>query len=263
MALLELDNKKIYCKEYGKGIPLVLIAGLGSDSTSWLPVIINLSKHFRVIAFDNCGVGQSTLNNSNITIEDMAIDAAELIKGLALEKVNILGHSMGGMIAMKLAVDFPDLVDNIVLAATTPYVNERNISLLNDMVSFLDSGMNKKLWFKNLFYWIFSPKFFDDKAYVEMAITMAINYRYSQSNESFKNQVDALTKFNFISEVHKIEHRTLVMCGKYDLLFPIEETEPLFDPIANKEKITISNAAHSVYMDNPMEFVNEVVTFLT
>jgi len=262
MAFVQIDKKKLYYKEYGRGMPLLLIAGLGSDSASWLPVIINLSKHFRVITIDNCGVGQSIQDNSNITIDDMAVDTAALIQSLSLKKANILGHSMGGMIAMKLAVDFPNLVDNIILVATSPVVNKRNISLFNDMVRFLDSGMDKRLWFRNLFYWIFSPKFFDDEDFVDQSINMAMNYRFPQTDSSFANQVDAIVKFDFSAQVKEIEQPTLVMFGDCDLLFPKSETEPILNSIPGVRKITIPNAAHSIHMDNPEEFVNVVVKFI-
>ena len=74
MTILKLHNRDIYYEQHGNGVPLILIAGLGSDSVSWLPVIIGLAKHFKVITFDNRGVGRSSKDNSNISIKDMTDD---------------------------------------------------------------------------------------------------------------------------------------------------------------------------------------------
>ncbi|NQU35704.1 MAG: alpha/beta hydrolase [Bacteroidetes bacterium] len=240
----------------------MLIAGLGSDSVSWLPVIINLSKNFRVITFDNRGVGRSSLDNSNITIEDMADDCVELINHLGLPSVNLLGHSMGGMIAMNIAIRYPELVDKLILAATTPVISNRNIHLLNDWVLFLKSRMDKHLWFKNMFYWIFSPKFFEDEMLFNQAVTMAVNYRYPQSDISFENQVKAIIAFNCLPSINEIKTNTLVINGEQDILFPSIETKDGFADIQNCNTKIISNAAHSIHMDNPVDFIETVVDFL-
>lgn len=262
MPKLKIDNSEIYYREYGSGIPLLLIAGLGSDSTSWLPVIINLSKHYRVITFDNRGVGQSTDNNADITIDKMVDDTVSLIEGLLLRNVNVLGHSMGGMIAMKLAIDHPELVNNLILAATCTKINARNTNLFTDMVSYLRSGMDKRLWLRNLYYWIFSPAFFNDNQLLDQVVNMAINYRFPQSDDSFENQVNAILSFDCSNEIDRIKSKTLLMFGNEDLLFPQSEVENVMSKIPRSSVVTISNAAHSICMDNPQEFIERVVNFL-
>ncbi len=261
MSIVNIRGEKIYYKEYGQGAPLLLIAGLGSDSTSWLPVVIGLSKHFRVITFDNRGVGQSTQNNNNITIEDMADDAASLIKSLSLAKVNILGHSMGGMIAMKFALKYPDSVDKLIVAASCTKINNRNKELFKDMIAYSADGMDKRLWFRNLFYWIFSPKFFEDVQFLDQALNMAINYRFPQSDDSFKNQVGAITQFDCSADVSNLQAKTLIMTSDQDLLFPFSENSRLIT-IPNSKILNIIGAAHSIHMDEPQAFIDGVVSFL-
>lgn len=262
MSKLKLADSEIYYKEYGKGAPLLLIAGLGSDSTSWLPVIIGLSKHYRVIVFDHRGVGQSTEDNSGITIENMVSDTVSLIKGLSLSKTNVLGHSMGGMIAMKLAIDYPELVDKLILCATSTKVNNRNKNLFTDMVANLISGMDKRMWFRNLFYWILSPDFFEDSLLLDQVVNMAINYRYPQSDKSFENQVNAIIDFNCTDEIDGIQCSTLIMFGGEDILFPKLETEKILSRIPENTSVTLLNTAHSIHVDNPQGFINEVVGFI-
>lgn len=261
MPTIEINGAKIYYKEYGKGTPLLLIAGLGSDSTSWLPVVMGLSKHFRVITFDNRGVGRSSDENDNITIEEMADDAAFLIKSLSLTKADVLGHSMGGMIAMKLALKYPDSVDRLLVSASCTNISNRNKELFKDMIAFLENGMDKRLWFRNLFYWIFSPKFFEDIQFLDQAVTMAINYRFPQSDGSFKNQVDAITRFDCSADVGNLQAKTLIMTGDQDILFPFSENSQLMT-IPNSTQININGAAHSIHMDEPQAFIDGIIEFL-
>lgn len=256
------NDNSMYYKEYGNGEPLLLIAGLASDSQSWLSVIDSLSEHFRVIIFDNRGVGRSPEDNSQITIEKMTDDTVNLIKSLKLEKVNILGHSMGGMIAMDLAIRYPELVDRLILEATSPKINNRNINLFNDWVLYLKSNMDKGLWFKNMFYWIFTPVFFNNTTMLKQAIEMSVDYPYPQTNISFENQINAVANYNCTAEMSKIISKTLVMFGELDLIFPPLENYVHFADIANTQSVIVPRAAHSIHIDNPDYFTKTVISFL-
>ncbi len=255
-----MDN--IYFEEHGKGEPLLLIAGLSSDSQSWLTIVAALAKHFHVIIFDNRGIGRSPKDNTNISIQKMTDDCVHLIKHLKLSSVNILGHSMGGMIAMNLAIKHPKLVHKLILEASSPKLSMRNVELFQDWVSYLKSGMDKELWFRNIFYWIFSPAFFDNKKMLEKAVELSINYPYPQSDESFANQVKALQNFNAISEIAKIKAPTLLMHGELDLLFPEADSKDLYESIPDSVSVTIPNAAHSIHIDNSDYFLRTLLDFL-
>lgn len=211
MPKMKLNESSLYFQVLGSGEPLILIAGLASDSQSWLPVIVKLSKHFRVIIFDNRGVGRSPADNADITIQKMTDDCVELMEHLNLTSAYVLGHSMGGMIAMDLAIRYPELVDKLVLEATAPKISMRNKELFKDWSAYLKSGMEKQLWFRNIFYWIFSPAFFNDEAMLNQAVKMAMDYPYPQSDESFENQVKAVSVFSYTSEISNIQSPTLIM----------------------------------------------------
>jgi pimeloyl-ACP methyl ester carboxylesterase len=256
-------NTDLYYEEHGSGEPLVLIAGLASDSQSWLSVVEPLANHFRVITLDNWGVGRSPLDNTGITIEQMANDCLKLIRHLNLSKVHLLGHSMGGMIAMSLAIQHPEIVNKLILEATSPKINRRNIELFNDWVTYLQTGMDKRLWFRNLFYWIFSPAFFENKEMLNQALQLSLDYPYPQPDKSFENQVKAVAEFNAEDELYKIKAPALVIYGKNDLLFKGSGSGDIFKNIKNKQETTIKGAAHSIHMEQPELFSQKVINFLT
>lgn len=261
MAKMKLNESSLYFQEFGSGDPLILIAGLASDSQSWLPVVVKLSKYFRVIIFDNRGVGRSPADNTDITIQKMTDDCVDLMEHLNLSSAYILGHSMGGMIAMDLALRYPNLVNKLVLEATAPKISMRNKELFNDWVAYLKSGMEKELWFRNIFYWIFSPAFFNNEVMVNQAVSMAIDYPYPQSDKSFENQVNAVSMFDYTTEISNIKPATLIMYGQEDLLFSKLETNDLFKGLSNSKTVIIPKAAHSIHMDNPIDFTEAVVNF--
>lgn len=92
-----INGVDLYYEIHGKGMPLMLVAGLASDSQSWKPIIGDLSRHYLVITTDNRGVGRTKPQNIGISIQQIADDCIALIRHLGSSSVNLLGHSMGGL----------------------------------------------------------------------------------------------------------------------------------------------------------------------
>ena len=110
---------EIYYEVHGRGLPLIMILGLGQDIATWDFQVAEFSKHFRLILFDNRDSGGSTRCLAPYTTKDMARDAIGLMDYLDIEKAHMLGTSMGGMIALQVAHLAPERVMGLVLASTT------------------------------------------------------------------------------------------------------------------------------------------------
>ncbi|MCK5840372.1 MAG: alpha/beta fold hydrolase [Bacteroidales bacterium] len=262
MSKTLLNDIDLYYETHGKGTPLLLIAGLASDSQSWQPVIAGLSRHFFVITPDSRGVGRTMPQETEISIGKIADDCIALIKHLGFSSVNVLGHSMGGFVALDLAIRYPDYVNSLILAGTSSSNSMRNNAMFMDLASCLESGMEMKLWFRNLFYWIFSPRFFENKEAVNDAVRFSIEYPYPQSPVAFRNQVMAIADYDGTDDLAKICSKTLVICGKEDLLFPPEVGEALAQAIPGADFSVIKCAPHSMYTEQPQAFTNCVLDFL-
>lgn len=262
MPKAKFNNVDLYFEVQGKGTPLMLIAGLASDSQSWQPVIEDLSQHCLVITPDNRGVGRTMPQNIEISIQQIADDSVELIRHLGLSSVNTLGHSMGGFVALDLATRYPDCVDKLILAGTSASNSFRNNALFSDWATYLESGMDMRLWFKNIFYWIFSRGFFENAAAVDNAVQFAIKYPYPQSAIAFRNQVKAIAGYNGTEDLPRVRSKTLAISGKEDLLFPARECADFARAIPGADFSVIDNAAHSIHMEQPKAFTDCVLDFL-
>lgn len=117
---IEVKGTKYAYRSFGKkeGIPLVFLIHFVATIDDWDPAVINpLAEKHPIILLDNKGVGGSA-GVTPESIEDMAVDAADVIKALGLKKVNLLGFSIGGFVAQTVAANNPDLVHQVVLAGT-------------------------------------------------------------------------------------------------------------------------------------------------
>jgi pimeloyl-ACP methyl ester carboxylesterase len=105
----------------GSGPPLIMIVGFDNTMEDWDPTLVDaLARHYRVVIFDNAGIGDTQRLPGALTIDAMARQTAALIDTLHLAKPDVLGWSMGGMVAQALAVLDPSRVRRLVLCATFP-----------------------------------------------------------------------------------------------------------------------------------------------
>ena len=110
----------IVYKMFGKGEPILLISGATGDMNSWDPSTLkSLSSNHTVIIFDNRGVANTTTGSEAFSIQQFANDTVGLLDVLKIQKADVLGHSMGGIVAQQLAVTHPEKVNRLILVSTT------------------------------------------------------------------------------------------------------------------------------------------------
>lgn len=262
MSTAVINDVDLYYETHGDGVPLLLVAGLASDSQSWQPIVSNLSSHCRVVAFDNRGTGRTSPHETKVSIQRIADDCIGLAGHLGLTSFNLLGHSMGGFAALDCAIRYPQCVDRLILAATSSFNSKRNNTLFSDWAACFDSGMDPEMWFRGIFYWIFSARFFEKEEAVTEALRFALEYPYPQSRRAFRNQVEAIADFDCTKTLSSITSRAMVISGKEDLLFTPEVCSTLARAIPGAVLSLLDGAAHSLHMENPRAFSDSVLNFL-
>ena len=262
MPSIQIDNIDFYYEIHGTGEPLLLVAGLASDSQSWEPIIEGLSAHYMVITPDNRGSGRTVPKDIETSIGHMADDCMALAMHLGLSSFNLLGHSMGGFIALDLSARYPDAVTKLILAGTSAFNPKRNDLLFSDWASTFESDMDKVQWFSTIFYWVFTERFFESREVVDAALGYAVDYPYPQSKIAFRKQVEAISGFDCYAQLSSICAITLVISGEKDILFPPDRSAYLAQAIQGAGFSIIEDAAHSIHMEQPQAFMDCVVNFL-
>lgn len=120
MPVLSTYGARVSYARVGTGEPVLLIQGVGAIGKAWTPQVEALKQRFSVITFDNRGIGASTITEGRLTIESMADDALAILDAEGIDRCHVVGHSMGGLIAMQLALISPRRVKSLALLCTFP-----------------------------------------------------------------------------------------------------------------------------------------------
>ena len=283
-GIAELNDINIYYEIHGKGEPLLLIEGLGYSSWMWFKQIPELSKNYKVIVFDNRGVGRSDKPDSEYSIEMMADDTAALLKSLGVKSAHVLGVSMGGFIAQELALRHPDTIRSLILVSTGSGVENsvpRNSLLLNGFLKFwglmpsmlelsgkgsapADTSSYGLTPEKKIRYGLstaFTPDYFKDNPDV---IDRIVKWRVAnpQPDYAWKRQFTAAVGFNSSNRVHEIKAPTLVVVGEEDRIVSPDSSKLLAERIPNSEFKLVKGTGHLLFIERASRFNKIALGFL-
>jgi 2-hydroxymuconate-semialdehyde hydrolase len=116
--VVSIDGVGVHYLEAGEGPPLILIHGLGASTFTFQRVFPELARRFRVVALDLKGFGFSDRPEGDYTLTAQAHLVRQLMDRLGIERASVLGHSMGGAVAMRLALAYPERVERLILASS-------------------------------------------------------------------------------------------------------------------------------------------------
>ncbi len=264
MPKVKVDGVNLYYEIHGDGFPLVMIQGLSENVYWWdQSVIDGLSKHLKTVIFDNRGVGRSDELEGDLTIDIMAADALGLMDVLDINQAHILGHSMGGMIAQEIALNFPERVKKLVLCSTScggskaemPSAETQKI-----LTKFSFKGHTRKLVEEGMHH-IFTKKFMDENPeFMEKKIDDILITPTEPT--AFKAQMGAWMRYNSCRKLKVIEMPTLIVHGKQDILVPPGNAELLATKMPTAEVVYFDSNAHLVHTQEPNKFNEVLLKFL-
>ncbi|MBI2378972.1 MAG: alpha/beta fold hydrolase [Deltaproteobacteria bacterium] len=263
-STVRANGQTIYYEAHGDGPPLVLVMGIGYDSSLWGQQVPPLSKRFRTIIFDNRDVGRSSKAEAAYTIADMADDLAGLLGALEIPKAHVLGTSMGGMIAMELALRHPQLLSRLVLVNTGAATARTRFDPIRTW-AWVKAHDHDGLEFAALqFHWLFSPAFLRNDAAVDQTLKALASNPNPVSPEAYARQAEAYLKHDALDRLPGITAPTLVVAAEQDRLTPPSIVKEVADAIpgARYHMITGAGASHAVPLERPDDFNRLVADFL-
>jgi 3-oxoadipate enol-lactonase len=258
MAIVKINDINIAYTERGKDEAVVLIMGLGANKESWVMNMPALSKHYRVIAFDSRGVGATDRSGEFYTMGRMAEDTVGLLDALNIERAHIVGVSLGSMIAQEIAINFPQRVNKLILAAATPGMSD---AANKDMWDKKNAEMQRRTGLGE----DFNERIISDPDSFDVVKIMVLGARYYFNRvgpSGVLDQLRAVSKHNTIDRLDQIKAPTLVMAGTDDKIVPIEFSRIVAEHIPGAKFLAFERGSHSFFMERSKRFNMEVIKFL-
>jgi pimeloyl-ACP methyl ester carboxylesterase len=263
MPYQHVNGIEIYYEEKGEGKPLLLIQGLGYPSGMWFLQVPEFSHRFRTIIFDNRGAGRSDKPDEDYSVALMASDAAGLLQALGIKKAHVVGISLGGYIAQELALANPELVDRLVLLATTcggPEYGEMTKGLWAEVAA-LAGLPPDEIVRKGMALATALPFARSHPELIERCVT--IRLETPQPLYALSRQAMAAYNFNSKDRVHLIRHPTLILAGAQDRVMPLPMTEAMAQKIPNGRIKVYPDAGHLLFMEKALDVNRDIIDFLS
>ena len=254
----------IYYEIEGEGKPLVLVQALDRDHNGMVSQRKELSRFFQVISFDARGTGQSDTPEGPYSCRQMAEDIYGLLKALGVDKVHLIGASLGGQIVQEFAINFPEMTEKIVLMCTI----SKSDHYLKSLGGFWNSTIEKMghaHLCEEIMHWSYTRTYFEEqKSRLDAARQKLKELDPSYNMKGFQWKVEAGINADTADRLHKIKAPTLIMAGELDFFIsPSLSEQQLAKNIAGSRFQVIKGAAHAFYEEKPDEVNKAILSFLT
>lgn len=262
MPFFTFQEKPIYYEDDGAGEPILFLNGIMMSTASWKTFIPALSKDNRFLRIDLLDMGQSARMNETYT-QDIQVEVVKaFLDYLKISKINIMGISYGGEVAIKFALKYQDSLRRLMLFNTTSRTNEwlRDIGRGWNRVGAILDG--------EAYYDITIPVIYSSNFYVanydwmEKRRQLLIPLFSSQDFQArMRRLVISAESLDEAKHIHQIEVPTLIVSSEFDQLTPSTEQAYLAEHIKNSTHIIVPKAGHAFMYEKPHVFVSLVLGF--
>ena len=246
-----IDTVELAYKIVGHGPPLLMIVGYACTMDSWDPrMITELAQRHRLILFDNRGTGHSTIDATELTIQQMTRDAVHLLDALNIDTADVMGWSMGSIIAQEMLLAYPDRVGKAVLYATA--VDAEPVKEALDAMAALETDEFVDRLFPQAW------KEFNPDIYSRLPGGPAV------PADVINRQYQAIVNWKGTrAKLHTITNEVLILVGEEDRVTPIDQSLAAARGISGSWLVRFKGADHWMMYQTPDEMAESVDFFLT
>lgn len=250
------DQGVIEYEEIGEGEPLILIHGVGLDHTMWKQQVENLSKQFRVIAYDMLGHGGSSHPPGPYTLSMFVEQLLSLADQLQLKTFHLIGFSMGGMVAQSIALSYPNKVKTLTILNSVANRTEKQRQAVLSRVNEAENASPSATIEPAIKRW-FTEEFLIN----ETQVVDCIRTRLKTNNPSSylaAYRLFATADQELWLELQRITQPTLIITGEDDIGSSPQMAMEMHGEINGSEVVIIPKMKHMLPVENA-EAVNEII----
>jgi proline iminopeptidase len=277
-GFLDVNGTRIYYKVLGRGEPIVALhGGPGFDHRQFLPFIDELAAHHEVILFDQRGTGLSSgpVDSASITIDNFIGDIEEVRIAFGIERMNLLGHSWGGVLAMHYAVRYPERLRSLILCSTTPWVDGFDAMRAEieqrrtpeDAKELAEIGASPAFEANDpeaveRFWRVYFRPYFPDPSMVSRMDLRFTKNTLENSSAVAGYILRSVGAFDLRRSLRSVRVPTLILHGDSDPL-PLEYAEQIHESIPGSELVVLRHSGHWIFVDATERFTESIEDFLS
>lgn len=265
MPHVVVQGRKLYYESHGEhgGTPLVLCMGVGGSCKGWLPLQVpEFSRERRTVIFDYPGVGGSEALEGAFTIADLADATAGLLDELDIERADVLGPFMGGMVAQELALRHAARVSRLVLVGTYARPDAKRRILLRQWGDLAARDLPPEIMVRERLVWTLQDDTLEQSDLIDAMVEFYTRDGAPLTPEVYALQCSACIGHDALDRLHEIAQPTVVICGRNDQLTPPKFHRQLADEIPDAHLVTIAYGGHLVMVESAEPFNRTVLDFL-
>lgn len=261
MPRISIGDCHLYYERHGAGFPVLFISGLNGHGSYWRELVPGFAKTFEVVLHDHRGAGQSDMSRIAYTVERMASDVVRLMDALGIDKAHVVGHSTGGAIGQVLALEHPERLASLVIAASWTKADayfRRLFTLRKEILARMGPATYLQAA-TLLFYpphWIARNNEKLRQLEAQMLTTFA-------PPEIVISRIDAILAFDRTAELARIRTPTLIAAAQDDVVTPAYFSEELARLIPGAEVKFFPQGGHFFPQVMLRDFNQAVLPFLT
>ncbi len=255
----QLDDISVHYEVTGQGPLLTLSHSLATTLDMWEAQLAQLNQHFTLLRYDTRGHGGSTATPGPYTMDQLADDAAALLRHLGIQRTHWLGLSMGGTIGQVMALRHPALIECVVLADTTAQVPPAAAVMWAERAATARQAGMHALVDGTLSRWFTEPFRLAQPVLMARIGDMISN----TSVEAYAGCCAALANTDNLAALRQATQPVLVIVGAQDQATPVASAQAIVNHWPGAQLITLSDAAHLSNIEQAPAFNAAVVAFLT
>ncbi len=256
MAFVTVDGARLNYEITGVGTDLVLLHGLGNDLTIWDAEAEFFSKFHRVLRLDVRGFGKSDKPDGPYSPALFAIDLCQVMDACAVRTAHVLGISMGGVIAQRFGLDFPERVRSLILVSTSSEVGEKSTAVWQRLADRIErTGFDAKTVDASRSV---SPAF--AQRHPEAVAALA-RRNAACDPKGYARGARAVSAYNWTAELARLKAPVLILQGLDDQLTPPGGSVKMSRVLPHARLLMIEQAGHNLPLEQPALFRNAVAAF--
>jgi proline iminopeptidase len=290
-GFIDAHGVLIYYMTVGRGAPLLIVhGGPGASHDYFLPYLLPLARHNRLVFIDERGSGKSQIleNPKGYTVENMVEDVEAVRQGLALGKISLLGHSYGGALAQAYALKYQGNLTHLILASTFPSTKEMNQVFVR-MKEKMDPELRERIdrmekeglfghgkdyeknrytneymiaaWGEGYFPYIYGNRPDPNYDPIQQGVTSWDLYREMWGSDGEFVIDGNLKSVEYTDRLPSIHVATLIIAGDHDECDPSLARE-MHEKIAGSQIVILPSSGHMTFVDQPDLFIRSVDSFL-